>query len=222
MAAAPQRGLGKGLSALISDNQNVTAKPANQSAGNDTLVITQMMPGKYQPRTRFDDTQLSELAESISKHGIMQPILVRALPSGRYEIVAGERRWRAAKLAGLQRVPVIIRELSDKQTLELAIVENVQRQDLGPLEESIGYQRLIEEFEYTQEELAAAVGKSRSHITNLLRLQSLPDEVKAMLDQGQITMGHLEKIRRIHRFEITIHSGQFKRNFCSRLKVIIA
>ena len=195
MAAAPQRGLGKGLSALISDNQNVasaaTAKPAASGASiQETLVVTQMMPGKYQPRTRFDDTNLSELAESIAKHGIMQPILVRALPSGRYEIVAGERRWRAAKLAGLQRVPVIIRELSDKQTLELAIVENVQRQDLGPLEESIGYQRLIEEFSYTQEELAATVGKSRSHITNMLRLQALPDEVKTMLDKGDITMGH--------------------------------
>ena len=192
MAAAPQRGLGKGLSALISDNQTTTAKPANApvASGQETLVVTQMMPGKYQPRTRFDDTSLSELSESIAKHGVMQPILVRSLPSGRYEIVAGERRWRAAKLAGLQRVPVIIRELTDKQTLELALVENVQRQDLGPLEESIGYQRLIEEFEYTQEELAAAVGKSRSHITNLLRLQSLPEEVKKMLDKGELTMGH--------------------------------
>lgn len=193
MAAAPQRGLGKGLSALISENPASTAGKASAAkgpAGPETLVVTQLMPGKYQPRTRFDDTQLSELAESIAKHGVMQPILVRTLPSGRYEIVAGERRWRAAKLAGLQRVPVIIRELSDKQTLELALVENVQRQDLGPLEESIGYQRLIEEFEYTQEELASAVGKSRSHITNLLRLQSLPDEVKAMLDKGELTMGH--------------------------------
>ncbi|NBX03179.1 MAG: ParB/RepB/Spo0J family partition protein [Alphaproteobacteria bacterium] len=190
MAAAPSRGLGKGLSALISENHTPTAKPANQGTGSDSLVVSQLTAGKYQPRTRFDDTQLSELSASIAKHGIMQPILVRPLASGRFEIVAGERRWRAAKLAGLQRVPVIIRELTDKQALELAIVENVQRADLGPLEEALGYQRLIEEFDYTQEELATVVGKSRSHITNLLRLQGLPQEVKDMLDSGKLTMGH--------------------------------
>ncbi len=191
MAAAP-RGLGKGLSALISENHSVPTKGSAQpqASAAESLVLSQMMPGKYQPRTRFDDAQLAELSASIAKHGIMQPILVRPLSSGRYEIVAGERRWRAAKLAGLQRVPVIIRELTDKQALELAIVENVQRQDLGPLEEALGYQRLIEEFDYTQEELASVVGKSRSHITNLLRLQGLPDEVKEMLDAGKISMGH--------------------------------
>ena len=122
----------------------------------------------------------------------MQPIIVRPTlsGSGRFEIIAGERRWRAAKMAGLQRVPVIIRAIDDKQALELALVENVQRQDLSPLEEAVGYQRLIEEFDYTQEELGSIVGKSRSHITNLLRLLSLPDEIKEMIDNGELTVGH--------------------------------
>lgn len=198
------RGLGRGLSALISENynQNIAAPrvpvpdqtnappPADIPTGVDSLVIAQLIQGKYQPRTQFNEQSLSELAESIRRNGVMQPIIVRPTLTGRYEIIAGERRWRAAKMAGLMRVPVIIKEVTDKQALELALVENVQRQDLLPLEEASGYQRLIEEFNYTQEELGNIVGKSRSHVTNLLRLLSLPDEVKAMLDKGELSMGH--------------------------------
>lgn len=197
--ATPSKGLGKGLSALISESAmpQVSTKAEDRPdsgtkvTGLSTLSVNQLSSGKYQPRTQFDEGTLTELAESIEKNGIMQPIIVRASgTAGRYEIVAGERRWRAAKIAGLQSVPVIIRDITDKQALELALVENIQRQDLSPLEEASGYQRLIEEFTYTQEELASVVGKSRSHIANLLRLLGLPDEVKAMLDKGDLTMGH--------------------------------
>lgn len=189
-----QRGLGKGLSALISDNYTQPSHAANKGteAGIQLLGVNQLHAGEYQPRTHFDEVSLSELAESIERNGILQPLIVRASEShkNKFEIIAGERRWRASKMAGLEQVPVIVRDISDRQALEFALVENIQRNDLSPLEEATGYQRLIEEFEYTQEELATTVGKSRSHIANLLRLLSLPDEVKALLDKGSITMGH--------------------------------
>jgi ParB family chromosome partitioning protein len=201
MATITQRGLGKGLSALIAEKPPAPSAPAAKSknktapempAGVYTLTVAQLHSGKYQPRTQFSDEALGELAESIRKNGIMQPIIVRPSQKhkDKYEIVAGERRWRAAKIAELNEVPVIIREIPDKQALELALVENIQRQDLSPIEEANGYQRLIEEFEYTQEELASTIGKSRSHITNLLRLLSLPDEIRDMLEKNELTMGH--------------------------------
>jgi len=201
MATITQRGLGKGLSALISENNyappaasaKTAAKSSPDSApGVYTLPPSALHAGKYQPRAQFSETSLAELAESIRKNGIMQPIIVRASSkqAGKYEIVAGERRWRAAQMTQLEAVPVIIRDIPDKQALELALVENIQRQDLSPLEEANGYQRLIEEFEYTQEELASTIGKSRSHIANLLRLLSLPEEIKDMLERGELTMGH--------------------------------
>lgn len=190
------RGLGKGLSALISENYNQPAAKT-VSTGGPAVVSginhvphTRLHPGQFQPRNHFDEGALTELAESIQKNGIMQPIIVRPGAGSKLEIVAGERRWRAAKLAGLENVPVIIREINNKQALELALVENIQRRDLSPLEEAVGYQRLIEEFDYTQEELAGTVGKSRSHIANLLRLLALPEEVKTMLEKGELTMGH--------------------------------
>jgi ParB family chromosome partitioning protein len=197
---AAQRGLGRGLSALISEsyaqpagaaNRNQDA-PAQADSNIAKLGVFQLHAGEYQPRTHFDEVSLSELSESIRKNGVIQPLIVRPSPrdKSKYEIIAGERRWRASKMAGLDEVPVIIREISDRQALEFAIVENVQRHDLSPLEEALGYQRLIEEFDYTQEELAHTVGKSRSHIANLLRLLGLPDEVKEMLDKGKLTMGH--------------------------------
>lgn len=196
-----QRGLGKGLSALISENYTQPAKAANHGATSEATInaegvqmlgIAQLHAGEYQPRTHFDEVSLSELSESIQKNGIIQPLIVRPSESkeNKYEIIAGERRWRASKMAGLEQVPVIVRHITDRQALEFALVENIQRHDLSPLEEAIGYQRLIEEFEYTQEELANTVGKSRSHIANLLRLLSLPDEVKKLLDTGALTMGH--------------------------------
>ncbi len=197
MATVTQRGLGKGLSALISENyvHPPTAQKSSSeasAAGVYTLPLNRLHPGKFQPRSQFDNTTLAELADSIRKNGVMQPIIVRpsATQSGQYEIIAGERRGRAAHMAGLEQVPVIIRDITDKQALELALVENIQRQDLSALEEAGGYQRLIEEFDYTQEELSATIGKSRSHIANLLRLLSLPEEIRVLLEKGELTAGH--------------------------------
>ena len=201
----PTKGLGKGLSALMGETsvaapvKTSTSKAASapQSApeqapkgGQATLPIKALQSGKYQPRMQFRPEQLQELADSIAHNGIMQPILVRPIADDKYEIVAGERRWRAAKLADLSEVPVISREMTDKVALELALVENIQRADLSPIEEGAGYQRLIHEFDYTQEELAEVIGKSRSHIANILRLQALPDEVKELMDNGELSMGH--------------------------------
>lgn len=195
MSAAQAKGLGKGLSALMSDTYTSTAPTAAPAAsageGNlATLPVTALQAGKYQPRQHFDTDALSELADSIAKHGIMQPIVVRAVSGGSYEIIAGERRFRAAKLAKVTEVPVIIRELEDTQALELALVENIQRADLNPLEEASGYQRLMDEFSYTQDALSKIVGKSRSHIANLLRLLSLPEKYRKAVDRGELTMGH--------------------------------
>ena len=181
------RGLGRGLSALIGETKSSFV----QTSENQTMVQThKLMPGKFQPRTEFDDAPLKELADSISKSGIIQPIIVRPKSDGNYEIIAGERRWRAAKLIQLPSVPVVIKEIADKEVMEMSIVENVQRKDLKPLEEAQAYRRLLGEFGYTQDDLARTVGKSRSHITNLLRLLSLPEEVKNLLNSGQLSMGH--------------------------------
>ncbi len=193
MVKVQQRGLGKGLSALISENYVSTATNAPQPSSPTTEVeVSSLIPGKYQPRTRFSEEHLHELSASIEKNGIMQPIVVRASEtrSGKYEIIAGERRWRAAQMAGLTHVPIILRDIPDAQALELALIENIQRQDLSPLEEASGYQRLLEEFDYTQEALAETVGKSRSHVTNLLRLLTLPEAIKTMMNDGQLSMGH--------------------------------
>ncbi len=198
MTPPSQRGLGKGLSALISEGYSQTAgvpaKPQpgakEQGANPHYLPASALRSGKFQPRTHFDEKMLDELAESIRKNGIMQPIIVRPLDKNSYEIIAGERRWRAAQTAGLKEVPVIIRDITDQVALELALVENIQRQDLTPLEEAHGYQRLMDEFGYKQEELSVTVGKSRSHIANLLRLMDLPDAIKEMIEQGKLTAGH--------------------------------
>ena len=197
--AAAQRGLGKGLSALISEDYSKTTQP--KSGGQKpvteekpelatTLPITKLRPGKFQPRTHFDETTMRELSESIAKNGIMQPIIGRPVEKSMYEIIAGERRWRAAQMAGLLDVPILIRDISDQVALELALVENIQRQDLTPLEEATGYQRLMDEFGYTQDELSTTVGKSRSHIANLIRLMDLPPEVKKLVEEGKLSAGH--------------------------------
>jgi ParB family chromosome partitioning protein len=194
MNNAQNKRLGKGLSALMSDEYSHTIDDTTpmEGAHSQTINISELVSGKFQPRHRFTEKYLQELAESIRKNGIMQPIIVRksAESLDKYEIIAGERRWRAAQIAGLSEVPIIIRKIDDQQALELALVENIQRQDLTPLEEGAGYQRLIDEFSYTQEELAVTVGKSRSHVANLLRLLSLPESIKAYLDTEQLTMGH--------------------------------
>lgn len=193
MTTTPTRGLGKGLSVLISEEYSKsidTQSPARESGGPQMLGVDRIVTGKFQPRQHFSEEYLKELADSIRRNGIMQPLVVRPIKNSQYEIIAGERRWRAAKIAGLLEVPVIIRDVEDRQALELALIENIQRQDLSPLEEAAGYQRLIDEFAHTQEELAGIVGKSRSHVANLLRLLSMPDTLKNLLTEGALTMGH--------------------------------
>jgi ParB family transcriptional regulator, chromosome partitioning protein len=190
MSAEAKRGLGRGLSALLGDN---AAKPASAPGRAQRHLPTgQLEPSPLQPRRHFDAEELEALAESIRANGILQPILVRPHPAhpGMHEIVAGERRWRAAQIAKLHEVPVLERQLSDREVLELAIVENVQRHDLSALEEAQGYRRLIDEFGRSQEELAQQVGKSRVHITNTLRLLKLPPAVQALMQDGKLTAGH--------------------------------
>jgi ParB family chromosome partitioning protein len=184
------RGLGRGLSALIGDE--VAAVKGEPVAKKDlrSLPIAFLQPGKFQPRMTFDEQPLQELAASIKEKGVLSPILVRPIGTDRYEIVAGERRWRAAQLAKLHDVPVVVRELPDDQALELAIIENVQRADLNAIEEGGAYEELISKFGRTQEDVAREVGKSRSHVANTIRLLKLPDQVKAWIREGKLTAGH--------------------------------
>ncbi|RMD61634.1 MAG: ParB/RepB/Spo0J family partition protein [Alphaproteobacteria bacterium] len=183
--------LGRGLAALFGEESEDYAE-LDKVRSAKTVAIEQIHPNKAQPRRHFDEQALRALADSIAANGIVQPLVVRRHPGipAEFEIVAGERRWRAAQLAQLHEVPVVIRELSDSQALEVALVENVQRQDLSAIEEAEGYRRLIEEFRHTQDQLARIVGKSRSHIANTLRLLSLPDAVKEMIDRGELSPGH--------------------------------
>ena len=184
------RGLGRGLSALIGDEvAAVKGEPALKK-DTRTLPVAFLQPGKYQPRKTFDEQPLSDLAASIKEKGVLSPILVRPIGADRYEIVAGERRWRAAQLAHLHDVPVVIRELPDDQALEIAIIENVQRADLNALEEAAAYEELIAKFGRTQEDVAREVGKSRSHVANTIRLLRLPEAVKVWLREGKLTAGH--------------------------------
>lgn len=179
------KGLGRGLEALLAETRSDEAADSLRS-----LPVTQLQPGKYQPRSRMDQTALAELAASIKAQGLMQPILVRPLVNGRYEIIAGERRWRAAQLAGLVDVPVVVRLVADDAALAMALIENIQREDLNALEEALGIQRLIDEFGMTHESAAEALGRSRSAVSNLLRLLLLPEPVREMLHCGEIDMGH--------------------------------
>ena len=179
-----QKGLGRGLDALLAANS--TAETQRQ----DTLSVGVLQPGKYQPRTRMDPGSLEELAASIKAQGLIQPISVRPVGAGRYEIIAGERRWRAAQIAGLAEVPVLIREIPDDAALAMSLIENIQREDLNPLEEAAGIQRLIDEFQMTHQQAADAVGRSRSAASNLLRLLQLAKPAQDMLMAGDIEMGH--------------------------------
>jgi len=179
------KGLGRGLDALLGKDE--------EAAGGETLKtvkLEELQPGKYQPRTRMDQASLEELARSLKAQGVMQPILARTLGKGRYEIIAGERRWRAAKIAGLREIPVVIREVPDSAALAMALIENIQRENLNPLEEATGIHRLINEFKMTHQEAAEAVGRSRAATSNLLRLLNLPQSVQALLYDGNIDMGH--------------------------------
>ncbi|MDG2242540.1 MAG: ParB/RepB/Spo0J family partition protein [Rhodospirillaceae bacterium] len=202
----PRQSLGRGLDALFGEEAEVApvlAKdpPSDEPPAPETgrqkiakglteLPVEQMAPSRFQPRRVFDDEQISELAESIRDKGVLQPLLVRAAPDGTYEIIAGERRWRAAQRAKVHQVPVIIKDFTDTEVLEVALVENLQRADLNPMEEAEGYQRLSDEFGHTQEALAEVLGKSRAHVANIIRLLTLPESVKHLLIQGSLTMGH--------------------------------
>ena len=185
MASKKPSGLGRGLGALLGDDVMKT-----ESSGSLSLPISQVETCSSQPRKRFDDESLQELADSISQHGIIQPLTVRKLSSGYYQIIAGERRWRAARLAGLQKVPVIVIQADDRKAAELAMIENLQREDLNPMEEAAGFQSLIESYHMTQEEAAQRVGKSRSAVTNALRLLGLTPSVRKLVEEGKLSAGH--------------------------------
>lgn len=199
-SAAPKPSpLGRGLSALFGDadvsyqppKAGESASPA-KAGGIQKVPVAWLKSGVFQPRRRFNDEALKELADSVKGRGILEPLLVRPLPNAQdsYEIVAGERRWRAAQMAGLHEVPVLVRELTDREAMEFGLIENIQREDLSPIEEAEGYKRLINEFGHTQEALGKIIGKSRPHITNMLRLLSLPEEICDLLAEGKLTYGH--------------------------------
>ena len=184
MARAKKGGLGKGLDALFMDNETV------DSGGVVTLRLSQIEPNRDQPRKIFSEEALNELADSIREHGVLQPLLVRPLPGGSYQLVAGERRWRASRMAGLQEVPVVIREMDEEQAMEIALIENLQREDLNAIEEATGYKQLMERYGMTQEQVAKREGKSRPAIANALRLLNLPQKVMDMVGEGEVSPGH--------------------------------
>lgn len=186
-----QRGLGKGLGALLGD---YTQESAADDSGLVTLPLQKIEPNPDQPRQSFDEEELASLAESIAVHGVLQPLTVRKLDSGYYQIIAGERRWRAARMAGLQELPALVVEADDRAAMELALIENLQRQDLNPVEEALGYETLIREFGLTQEEAARQVGKSRPTVANALRLLALPTEATELLRSGKLTAGHARAV----------------------------
>ena len=203
--ASKSKGLGRGLSSLLGDSAVVdslkestppaspgrAAAPAGPASGQTMVAIERIHPGPWQPRSRFDEDGLKELAASISQHGVVQPLLVRPKPGkpGEMELIAGERRWRAAQRAKLHELPVLVRDVDDRTAAEIALIENIQRFDLNAIEEAAGYSRLMEEFDYTQEKLARIVGKSRSHLANTIRLLNLPDDVRAMIGAGRLSAG---------------------------------
>ncbi len=187
---AKKPALGRGLSSLI--RETVVASAQAPAAGErlTTLPIEKLQPGKYQPRSHFDQEKLDELAESIKAQGLIQPVIVRSVGADRYEIIAGERRWRAAQRAELRDVPVVIREIEDNTALAMALIENIQREDLNPLEEALALQRLIDEFDLTHQQAAEAVGRSRAAVSNLLRLLELPEAIRALVERRELEMGH--------------------------------
>ncbi len=182
--------LGRGLSSLIGDVRGASASSIEADDRLTSLPIEKLQPGKYQPRSHIDSERLAELAESIKAQGLIQPIIVRAIAGGKHEIIAGERRWRAAQLASLREVPVVIRDIEDNAALAMALIENIQREDLNPLEEALAIKRLIDEFDLTHQQAADAVGRSRASVSNLLRLLELPEAIRALVERGELEMGH--------------------------------
>ena len=199
------RGLGKGLGALLGD-----AALQTQEGGSVSLPIAQVEPGLKQPRKRFDQASLADLADSIRTHGIIQPLTVRRLASGYYQIIAGERRWRAAKLAVLDQVPAVIIEADDRKVMELGLIENLQREDLNPIEEAMGYKALVEDYGLTQEEVARQVGKSRPAVANALRLMALPDAIRQLLEEGKLSAGHGRAL-------LTLSDGSLQRKLAQKV-----
>lgn len=192
--ALKKGGLGKGLEAIFFENEIETKSSV-------MLKISEIEPNRDQPRSDFDEEALAELAESIAQHGVLQPILVRPVSEDCYQIVAGERRWRASRMAGLTEVPVIIRELSDREVMEIALIENLQREDLSPIEEALGYKSLMDTYEFTQDDVAKTVGKSRSAISNAVRLLSLPQTVIDLISEGVLSSGHARPLLTLRTFE---------------------
>jgi ParB family chromosome partitioning protein len=193
MSAPKKRGLGRGLEALLGPKAAAEAPALVEAQPGDalrTLPIDALTPGKYQPRKTMDQGKLAELAESIKAQGVIQPVVVREIGGKAYEIIAGERRWRASQLAGLSEIPVVIREVDDRTVVAMALIENIQREDLNPLEEAVALQRLIDEFDLTHAQAADAVGRSRAAVSNLLRLLELPQEIRVLLDTKSLEMGH--------------------------------
>jgi len=185
--AAKKRGLGRGLDALLGSAQP-TVKPVDQQLSS--LPVEWLRPGKFQPRQTMDQETLADLAASIKAQGVMQPIVVRPVGKDQFEIIAGERRWRASQLAGLEKVPVVIKDVGDESALAMSLIENIQREDLNPIEEAVALHRLMNEFQLTHQQIADAVGKSRTAVTNYLRLMNLSQEAKTLLEQGLLEMGH--------------------------------
>ena len=190
MAKLKKGGLGKGLDALFVENDT-------GDTSSVTLRISEREPNREQPRKYFDEEALTELADSIRQHGVIQPLLVRPMENGTYQLVAGERRWRASRMAGLTEVPVVIKDLSEIEAMELALIENLQRQDLNPIEEAVGFQQLMERYSMTQEQVASRVGKSRPAVANALRLLNLPEQVVAMVQSGEVSPGHARALLKL-------------------------
>lgn len=190
MAKLKKGGLGKGLDALFVENDT-------GDTNSVTLRISEIEPNREQPRKYFDEEALTELADSIRQHGVIQPLLVRPMENGTYQLVAGERRWRASRMAGLTEVPVVIKDLSEIEAMELALIENLQRQDLNPIEEAVGFQQLMERYSMTQEQVASRVGKSRPAVANALRLLNLPQQVVAMVQSGEVSPGHARALLKL-------------------------
>lgn len=188
MPTVKKGGLGRGLDSLFEENGGLDEQTAALSQVK--LRVMDLEPNREQPRQDFDEEPLAELSRSIAEHGVLQPILVRPQPNGAYQIIAGERRWRAARMAGLAEVPVVIRDFTDEEAMAAALIENLQREDLNPMEEAMGYQKLMHTFDLTQEEVSRRLGKSRSAVANALRLLNLPDEVMAMVREGRLSAGH--------------------------------
>lgn len=202
---AKKKGLGKGFDAIFADNA-VEEISAAQSAVK--LKLTEIEPNRNQPRKNFDEEALADLAHSIELHGVLQPLLVRPCPDGSYQLVAGERRWRASRMAGLTEVPVVIKELTDAQVAELALVENLQREDLDPIEEAMGFKELSEKYEYTQEEISNLVGCSRPAVANALRLLTLPEGIIKYISEGKLSPGHARAIMTLESDELKLKAAE--------------